>query len=214
MAETIVRCTCVYPYISDIDTMYCVCLWCPWWLMNLPVSRSTAAAASQSSYSGGQVDAAACSSRKAERRVRAPARLAAYPLHSVRRGNHRLPAFDFELPVSRRAIVLRRQHLRQNAVAQSQRRIPKARQAEALKQFSKHLRAGDDDLRPPRADPGTASRSGSVIRAIFAASFRTSAVGAIPTCRRHAQTVSQTCEDLPDFAGSRSTCLGQRGRRA
>ena len=35
----------------ELEMMYCVCRWCPWWLMNLPVSRRTAAAASQLSYS-------------------------------------------------------------------------------------------------------------------------------------------------------------------
>ena len=43
--------------------MYCVCRWWPWWLMNLPVSRRIAAAASQLSYSGGNW-CSAFSSRK------------------------------------------------------------------------------------------------------------------------------------------------------
>jgi hypothetical protein len=57
-----------------------------------------------------------------------------------------------ELAVSAGASVLLGQHLGQNPVAQPQRRIAEARQPKALQQLCENLRAGHNNLRPPRPD--------------------------------------------------------------
>ena len=71
-----------------------------------------------------------------------------------RRGQHALPSLVLELAMGFGAGILLGQHLRQNAVAQAERRIAEARQPEGLENFGIDLRAGDDDLGAPRPDAG------------------------------------------------------------
>ena len=67
-----------------------------------------------------------------------------------RRGQHALPALVFELPVGCGAGIPLGQHLGQDAVAQAQWRVAEAGQSEAFQQFGEDLRAGHNNLRPPR----------------------------------------------------------------
>ncbi len=58
---------------------------------------------------------------------------------AARRGQHALPALVLKLAMRLGARVLLGQHLRQNAVAQAQRRVAEAAQAEALKHLGVDL---------------------------------------------------------------------------
>jgi hypothetical protein len=113
-----------------------------------------------------------------------------------RRGQHALPALVLELPVGGGAGILLGQHLGQNAVAQPQRRVAEAGQPEALQQFGEDLRAGHDNLRPPRPDALDRRALGSVIRASLAASLRTSRVGD-PGQRGKAGALESSLKALP-----------------
>ena len=132
--------------------MYCVCRWCPWWLMNLPVSRKHRRGGQPAFVLRRQLVQRLQLAKKLQRVRAHRLGLARIDAIAPRRRQHALPALVLELAMRRGARVLLGQHLRQDAVAQPQRRIAKARQPEALQQLGEYLRSGHDNLRPPRPD--------------------------------------------------------------
>ncbi len=79
-------------------------------------------------------------------------RMARIDTVAPRRRQHALPPFVLKLLVDRGPRVLLCQHLRQDSVTQSQRRVAKPRHPKALQQFRKYLSPGHNNLRPPRPD--------------------------------------------------------------
>ena len=72
-------------------------------------------------------------------------------------GQHALPAVALELLMRAGACVLLGQHLGENSIAQSKVGVAEASESEMLQQLGIDLRAGHDDLRPPRPDTGQAA---------------------------------------------------------
>jgi creatinine amidohydrolase/Fe(II)-dependent formamide hydrolase-like protein len=64
----------------------------------------------------------------------------------------RFPAFRFDLPAGARAAIVVGCHLREDAVAQAERRIAKTFEMQAVQQFLKNGRTGNNDLSSPRPD--------------------------------------------------------------
>ena len=137
-----------------------------------------------------------------------------------RRGQHALPALVLKLAMSGGARVLLGQHLRQNAVAQSQRRIAEASSPKLSSNSAKTCAPATIISARRGPMPGTASRSASVIWASFAASLRTSPRGerpARPVAARLAvrqRSCLALCRLAAGFAAARRNRLAQRRGRA
>src|ERR1700749_4218791 len=70
----------------------------------------------------------------------------------VDRGHDGFPALEFDLPAGASAAIVVGRHLRQNAVAQAERRVAETFQTKAIEKFLINRGAGDDDLGAARSD--------------------------------------------------------------
>ena len=124
---------------------------------------------------------------------------------------------------ARGARILLGQHLRQNAVAQAQRRVAKARQPEALQQLRIDLRAGHDDLRAARPDARhrlalrqrhLGELRGQLAHQLRGRNARHAGCRPFARCSPRAVRCVRACRrSLADLLTGRA-CIGQRRRRA
>ena len=110
---------------------------------------------------------------------------------------NRFPAFGLDLLSGARAAIIVGRHLGQNSIAQAQRRIAKAFQAQALQQFVIDSGSGDDDLGPPRSD---AFRSCGVRPPVAAPAA--SRCGSFPRANNHSLAVPSPLQWLATAASA------------